>query len=106
MSVQELGEAVRGRRLDLGMTQLDMSNNGGPSHLTVLNIENGKDGNYRPSTLRKLDTVLDWPSGSAERLFKDGTAPSETPAEMSDEDARALRIGRLMLALAEELRLA
>jgi transcriptional regulator with XRE-family HTH domain len=105
VSVQDLGEHARRRRHELGKSLIGLSRDGGPSHMTVLNIENGKNSHYRRDTLEKLDTVLDWPAGSAERLLMDGTPPSEVSDPGSVDDARALRIGRLMLALIDEMRL-
>lgn len=108
MSIDALAKHVRTRRHELGMTLLEMSSKGGPSHMTILNIENGKRAKYRADTLLKLDTALDWPVGSAVQLLENDTPPAEVPIETAlatREDARALRIGQMILALMEELRL-
>jgi hypothetical protein len=68
-----LGEAVRERRVRLGLAQDGLALRGGPSELTVRKIERGHPGPYRGMTLAGLETALGWPTGTV-RAILDGTA--------------------------------
>lgn len=81
-SLRALGERVRTRRSELGLSQLDAHAAGGPSNTTLTAIENGQAATISSGTLRKLDTALQWAPGSARRVLEGGEptqAPSSRP---------------------------
>lgn len=71
-NAQRLGEAVRQRRKELDLTQLEVWQSGGPSNTTLTTIENGEATSLVRTTARKLDVGLQWEPGSARRVW-DGT---------------------------------
>lgn len=60
-AMRRLGEAVKARRNELGVSQLDVSHAGGPANSTLTSIENGNQTSLNYKTLRKLDEGLQWP---------------------------------------------
>lgn len=60
-AIQRLGEAVKARRNELGVSQLEVSHSGGPANSTLTSIENGNQTALNYKTLRKLDVGLRWP---------------------------------------------
>jgi len=77
---EALGRAVKERRIQLGMSQLDVSQRGGPSTTTVSRIELGRLPNISQDTLLKLDNALAWRSGSS-ALVLEGGKPDKPDAE-------------------------
>jgi transcriptional regulator with XRE-family HTH domain len=73
----KLGEQVRNRRAELGLTQSAVSERGGPSVETLRAVENNRAGRLSPRVRRALERVLQWESGSIDAVL-DGGAP--TPA--------------------------
>jgi hypothetical protein len=102
-----LGAAVKARREQLRLPQ-DLVARGGPGEMTVRKIERAEVITIRNKTKTQLEHALAWPRGYVDELLN-GTAiaddviaePPTTPSD--DEDARALRIGRAVLALLREL---
>ncbi|AZV00692.1 immunity repressor [Gordonia phage Lilas] len=78
-----LGDLVRQRRAELGLTQKEVHQAGGPTDTTLTKIENGEwtPGN-RKNTLRKLDVGLAWVPGSAARVLAGG---EPTPLLLEDD---------------------
>jgi hypothetical protein len=68
-----LGEAVRQRREELGVSRALLRQRGGPSEPTVIRIEHGKLPHPSEVTLVRLDTALAWQSGSAKAVVDGGT---------------------------------
>ncbi len=68
------GAIVNKRRRELGLSLDDVAATGGPSQVTVSNIEQGTTNRPHFATFTKLDEVLRWKSGSAARAF-DGQEP-------------------------------
>lgn len=68
-----------------------MPDYGGPSSTTMSQIEHGNLDKPAPATLRKLDTGLDWESGSARRTLHGGepVAVGHAP-NLADVDIDAL----------------
>lgn len=90
-NAERLGAAVRQRRIELEMSQLDVWQNGGPSNTTLTDIENDRTTNLTRTTAKKLDRGLTWPEGTARRIW-DGdqeTGPTlreqVAAADLSDE---------------------
>ena len=78
MSWEKLGTAVRDRRTELGLTQTDVSDQGGPSVETLRLIERNRAGRLSPRIRRSLERVLQWQSGSIDAVL-DGDAPTPAP---------------------------
>lgn len=73
-AARRLGEAIRQRRKELKLTQLDVQKMGGPSTATLRLIEGGKHTDFRASTSRPLERALGWNPGSID-LILDGKEP-------------------------------
>jgi hypothetical protein len=58
--------------VDLGLTQAEVNNAGGPSPATLYLLESGRREFYRPQILRRLERALDWRSGSIQRVLAGG----------------------------------
>jgi transcriptional regulator with XRE-family HTH domain len=118
-----LGTEVRRRRALMHLRQADLEARGGPGAGTVRNIEQASRTSYAHRTFVQLETALDWPDGVVERILR-GTATraeiddavtrglalavdehvsTHIPRPLADDDAHALRVGRLVLALWREL---
>ncbi|WP_405177979.1 helix-turn-helix domain-containing protein [Nocardia sp. NBC_01377] len=72
---KRFGRIIRERRDELGLTQIQIGDLGGPSAPTIRKIEDG-DSSISTHTLNKLDVPLRWRPGSAARAYAGGT-PSE-----------------------------
>lgn len=70
--LERFAEIVKLRREDLGLTQDQMGDYGGPSTTTMTKVENAGDGVPAQVTLRKLDAALKWEPGSARRTLAGG----------------------------------
>ncbi|MDG3012185.1 helix-turn-helix transcriptional regulator [Rhodococcus sp. D2-41] len=76
-----LGQVIQQRRdNELGLTQEEVREAGGPSIATLSALENGVGKPPSRATLRKLDAALQWSPGSAERVWRGGTPDALTPA--------------------------
>lgn len=69
---ERLGEAVRKRRNDLDLSQLDVHAAGGPSNTSLTKIENGLLADLNRVTAAKLDAGLQWEPGSAKAVWLGG----------------------------------
>ncbi len=65
-----LAVAVQQRRARLGMTQEDVASKGGPSTVTVRNIESGASTSFRARTLFQLDEALGWGKGTSQSIIE------------------------------------
>jgi transcriptional regulator with XRE-family HTH domain len=70
-----LGRAVLKRREELGLTQAQVAERGGPSDTTLTGLESGTASSVSPMTLRKLDTGLQWGQGTARQILAEGRMP-------------------------------
>ncbi|MGW5313097.1 helix-turn-helix domain-containing protein [Nocardia thailandica] len=75
---KRFGRIIRQRRDELGLTQLQIGDLGGPSAPTIRKIEDGEAA-ISTSTLNKLDGPLRWHPGSAARTYAGGE-PSSSAA--------------------------
>lgn len=64
----EIGAVLRSRRVELGLTQLQLAARAGVSEVTVRILETGRRENYRAANLRAIAGAVDWPSDAFERL--------------------------------------
>lgn len=93
-------DGVLARADELGLTSDALIGAaGGPSTSTMTKIR-ALATDPRGDVLRKLDAALQWPAGSAHRLWRDGVAPHAgerpllgdyTDVQLADELARRLR---------------
>jgi DNA-binding XRE family transcriptional regulator len=67
-----LGRLVKERRVDLGLTQAEVSSANGPSPATLYLLESGRREFYRPQILRRLERSLGWRAGSIVRVLAGG----------------------------------
>lgn len=86
--LQRLAEAVRQRRGYLGLAQGDLAEVGGPSIVTVGQIERCAIQQPQTGTLKKIDTALQWAPGSAARILAGGEpVPLEQPKRPTAQEA-------------------
>jgi hypothetical protein len=71
-AVARLAAAVKERRDQLGLTQIQVWEAGGPSNSTLTAIEGASQSVISTATLRKLDTGLGWAPGTAVRILSGG----------------------------------
>lgn len=113
MSAEDLGKAIRERRNELRLTQVELSLRGGVSEATIRRIEHAEAGEtLRPSTFRRLDASLEWIEGSSHGLLHSGLSPEVMPTEWrspaSDDDrnwtalAKAVQTRRAELDLRQD----
>lgn len=91
-----LGSEVRKRREELGLTQDDVVERGGPSDKSQTRIERGQAPRPTATTLAKLDTALEWTRGSAAAVL---AGKSPTPANVAYTAEDVERHARLAAAL-------
>ncbi|WP_167735603.1 helix-turn-helix transcriptional regulator [Rhodococcus sp. 1R11] len=92
------GVLVRQRRIELGLTQREVSRQGGPAGPTISNVERAAAESISPDTLAKLDRGLGWTAGSAARALSGGVpttegSVAETPHGPSPTGAVAVPVG-------------
>lgn len=87
---EHLAEAVRQRREELDLTQLDVWLSGGPSNSTLTEIENARIETLTRTTARKLDAALHWEAGSAKRVWEGGEPTPLLPG-IPSADSKILR---------------
>lgn len=90
-NAQRLAEAVRARREELDLTQLDVWMVGGPSNTTQTEVENGRLERLTRTTARKLDHALQWEAGSARATWEGGNPTPLLAPGMSSSASRELR---------------
>lgn len=83
--MSQLGNWVTERRIELGLTQSDVSARGGPSHQTLRNIEQAEElPPIRAFTATRLEQALRWQPGSISRAIRFGEKPE--PKDVSVEE--------------------
>jgi transcriptional regulator with XRE-family HTH domain len=101
-----LGRVVRDRRADLGLTQAEVSNAGGPSPATLYLLESGRRDLYRPQILRRLERALGWRAGSVRRVLAGGQPVldrGDEPSAPSREDRTSILTGQAWAAQFRQL---
>ncbi|MFQ6327098.1 helix-turn-helix domain-containing protein [Nocardia sp. CWNU-33] len=84
---KRFGRIIKERRDELGLTQMQIGDLGGPSAPTIRKIEDG-DAAISTHTLNKLDAPLRWLPGSAARTYAGGAPAAhdvDVHAPRSDE---------------------
>lgn len=104
MSWEKLGVAVRDRRSDLGLTQVEVAEHGGLSVETLRLVERNRAGRLSPRLRRALERVLQWQSGSVDSILAgDEPTPSAPTPQPSGGDrfASARQVLSLRTTFAE-----
>ena len=85
-----LGQAIRARRRQLNLSQVDVSTAGGPSSETLRLLERGDPGPYMQRTVTALERVLRWRAGAVQAIVA-GESPDEwvEPPEPEQHSAPA-----------------
>jgi transcriptional regulator with XRE-family HTH domain len=86
---EKLGHQVRDRRAELGLTQVEVAQRGGPPVETLRSLENNRSGRLSASVRRALERVLQWEVGIDSVL--DGGGP--TSARPRPDAASGARFG-------------
>ena len=94
----KLGEQVRNRRAELGLTQSAVSERGGPSVETLRAVENNRAGRLSPRVRRALERVLQWESGSIDAVL-DGGAPTAARPRPDAAAAGGFAMARQVLTM-------
>ncbi|MGW6376285.1 hypothetical protein ACWFRB_09500 [Rhodococcus sp. NPDC055112] len=80
--IARLGRFVERRRKELGLSQIELWQAGGPSNSTLTGLETGAATTVGRVTLRKLDKSLRWVDGSANAVLEGG----EPEPELSERE--------------------
>lgn len=92
--IARLGRAVRDRRTELRMTQDDVARAGGPSDVTVRNVESATVSRVNAGTLGKLDHALQWEVGTAsshlQGIAESGVRSAPAPVLLHEASDSAL----------------
>lgn len=88
MNTERFASIVAARRSELGLTQQEVANAGGPSDTTQRKIESAESVNVSPQTLRKYDLALQWREASAATTLAGGDpTPASTSAQSHNRPA-------------------
>ncbi|WP_245839922.1 helix-turn-helix domain-containing protein [Mycobacterium aquaticum] len=79
MMWEKLAVEVRNRRADLGLTQIEVGERGGPAVETLRAIENNRAGRLSPRMRRALERAIEWEPGSVDVVLEGGTAKLAGP---------------------------
>lgn len=69
-ALRRLADQIRRRRVDLGMNKIDVANGAKITINTYMKLEDGKL--VRDLTYGKVETVLQWASGSCQEILRGG----------------------------------
>lgn len=83
-----LGQFVKARREELGLSQQEVADAGGPSDTTMSKLENGLTDTVSNRTLKRLDSALGWEAGSARAAYVTGSTPVVIQQAPAVEDPR------------------
>ena len=84
MSWDKLSEEVRKRRRELGLTQPDIQQRGGPGVATLRAIENNQPSRPSLRMRRALEDALEWESGSVDAILAGGSPTLKESKDDSD----------------------
>lgn len=83
-----IGNRVRGRRKELGMTQVDLARSCGITQASLSNIETGETKSLRGMTLLALARAL----RTTTRWIMSGKGPHEPEPQLSAQEERLLEL--------------
>ena len=98
---RRLGEFVAARRRSLGLSYLEVQQQGGPSDTRTRAIENGTGPELRSSTLQKLDVALRWAPGSARSILSGGSPVPRPPVDSPVQPRASLVEGDFVVSNSE-----
>ena len=99
MSWERLAEEVRRRRRDLGLTQPEVRQRGGPGVATLRAIETNQSHRLSPRMRRALEDALQWESGSVDAVLA-GDSPATAEPTAADVDTQdRFSLARQVVAL-------
>ena len=84
MSWDKLSDEVRKRRRELGLTQPDIQQRGGPGVATLRAIENNQPSRPSLRMRRALEDALEWESGSVDAILAGGPPTLKESKDDSD----------------------
>jgi tetratricopeptide (TPR) repeat protein/transcriptional regulator with XRE-family HTH domain len=94
------GERLRGQRLALGLTQEELAEKAGMSVRAISDLERGRIGRPRRSTLRKIAEALEPPGPERPAAAATGLPPlAQLPADLADFTGRGGQLERLTALL-------
>ena len=100
MSWDKLGIDVRKRRRELGLTQPDVQERGGPSVATQRAIENNRVGRLSTRMRRALEDALEWEPGSIDAVLAGGSpAPAKLEEAASTDHSERFSLAKQVVAL-------
>lgn len=87
-----LADAIRDRRAELGLSQGDLADRGGPSIVTVGQLERAQIVRPQAATLKRVDVALNWTKGSSARVLAGGepTVTTENSEGEGEIDRRSV----------------
>lgn len=105
MSWEKLGDAVRLRRKQLGLTQADVATRGGPSVETLRAVENNRAGRLSRRSRRALERAVEWEAGSVDEVLSGGASrvPGTPPADVGPTTAQPAALASDHFAMAEHV---
>lgn len=89
-NAERLAAAVRARRKELDLTQLEVHAAGGPSNSTQTAVENAQVDVLSRTTAKRLDKGLQWAEGSARAVWDGAGDAVPAAAGLSGDDTRWL----------------
>lgn len=98
---EKLGQQVRDRRAELGLTQAEVAQRGGPSVETLRALENNRAGRLSPRVRRALERMLQWEIGSIDAVLDGGVPTLARPRP--DAAADRFAMARQVLEMRAEL---
>ena len=100
---QRVADAVRERRLALGLRQSDVP---GVSPASWRKLEGAKQTSYKLFLLRAVERALEWPAGTIEAIATGDEIPNHAPGlevRINDLEARFQRIEAQLTTLVDRL---
>jgi transcriptional regulator with XRE-family HTH domain len=110
-----LAAALTARRRELRLSQAELAARGGPSEITVSNLERGRVTSWvREKTKRQLEDALNWPDGLIDRILYGSVSAEEAKVQtarpvaapvrgMSDAPVHRSDLVHLLRSIATEL---
>jgi transcriptional regulator with XRE-family HTH domain len=99
VSWEKLGHDVRARRTELGLTQAEIADRGGPSVETLRTVENNRAGRLSPRMRRALERVLGWESGSIDAVLAGAQVATQASPQQRVGAADRFALARQVLSM-------
>lgn len=99
---RRLAGAVRARRDELGLKQVELATKAGISEPTVRVIEGARRRSYQKATLRALSQALGWTPDSADRILE-GQDPEPSGEDVPSASEEMARLREELQALRSEV---